>query len=308
MIQGSLATFAPQELFDWLARRKLSGLVSLERGDVSRKFQIAGGVVTRVASTHPAEHLSRVLVGCGYVTDDHLAATSRPGEPLGQSLVAQGLVAEDDLRSVLELKIREGLYECLAWTDGTFLFEPGTSTGKRGVQVAVPLRTALQEGESRAALWRAVRERIPDDGCRFRVLLMAGTADELLQDAARGLTVREIMIERRSLPFPIYRALAELFERGVLALAAPESASPAEIAAAARSLLARFAVPRLARPREEIYGESLSPGERALVGRIDGRWDVMSLLRAGPFGEADALLGLSRLAARGLVTLEETSR
>jgi hypothetical protein len=305
MIQGSLATFAPQDLFDWLARRKLSGLLALERGDVSRRFQIAGGVLTRVASTHPAEHLSRVLVGCGYVTDDHVDATSRVGEPLGQSLVAQGMVAEDDLRSVLELKIREGLYECLSWTDGSFLFEPGTSTGKRGVQVAVPLRTALQEGEGRAALWRAVRERIPDDNCRFRVLLMAGTADELLQDAARGLTVREIMLERRSLPFPVYRALAELAERGVLAVAAPETSTPADLATAARAVLARYGVPRLTRDRDAILAEPLSPGERALVSRIDGRWDVMSLLRAAPFGEADALVGLARLASRGLVSLEE---
>jgi hypothetical protein len=305
MIQGSLATLAPWDLFDWLARRKLTGLLTLERGDVTRKAQIVGGVVTRVGSTHPAEHLGRVLVGAGYVSDEQIAAATRGGEPLGQALVARGLVAEEDLRSVLELKIREGLYESLSWTEGSFQFEALPPTGKRGVQVAVPLRHCLVEGEGRAALWRAVRERIPEDSCRFRVLLMAGTADELLQDAARGLTVREIMIERRSLPFPVYRALAELAERGVLALAAPETAPPAELAAAARTLLARFTVPRLSRPRDEILSEPLTPGERALVGRIDGRWDVMSLLRAAPFGEADALIGLARLHARGLVTLEE---
>ena len=228
---------------------------------------------------------------------------ARSGEPLGQTLVAAGLVAEDDLRSVLELKIRESIFEALSWNDGRFSFEPSNPTGRRGVQVAVPLRAVLADGESRAALWRAVRERIPDDSCRFRVLHLAGTADELLHDAARGLTVREIMLERHSLPFPIYRALAELAERGIISLASSDQAPGPELAAAARQLLGRYLVPRLARAREEILTEELTPGERALVQRIDGRWDVMTLIRSAPYGEADALLGLERLATRGLVKL-----
>jgi hypothetical protein len=304
MLSGSLSTFAPWDLLDWLARRLLSGLLVLERGDLNRKIQVAGGVVTRVSSTHPAEHLSRLLVGAGYLTDDTITGLGRSGEPLGQALVTAGLVAEDDLRSVLELKIRESIYEVLSWSDGKFHFEPASSpSGRRGVQVAVPLRGCLVDGESRAALWRAVRERIPDDGCRFRVLHLAGTADELLHDAARGLTVREIMLERHSLPFPIYRALAELAERGIIALASSDEAPAPQLAAAARQLLGRYIVPRLARARDEILAEELTPGERALVSRIDGRWDVMTLIRSAPYGEADALLGLEKLAARGLVKL-----
>jgi hypothetical protein len=303
MLQGSLSTFAPWDLFDWLARRLLTGLLVLERGDLVRRIQLAGGVVTRVSSSHPAEHLSRLLVGAGYLTDEQVSGLGRSGEPLGQALVTAGLVAEDDLRSVLELKIRESIYEALSWSDGRFGFEPANPTGRRGVQVAVPLRACLVDGESRAALWRAVRERIPDDGCRFRVLHLAGTADELLHDAARGLTVREIMLERHSLPFPIYRALAELAERGIIALASSDQAPAPQLAAAARQLLGRYLVPRLARARDEILGEELTPGERALVSRIDGHWDVMTLIRSAPYGEADALLGLERLATRGLVKL-----
>ena len=54
---------APWDVLDWLSRRRLSGVLSVERGDVSRRFQVAGGVVTRVTSTHPAELLGRLLVG-----------------------------------------------------------------------------------------------------------------------------------------------------------------------------------------------------------------------------------------------------
>lgn len=303
MIQGSLATFSPWDLLDWLARRMLSGQLVLERGDVSRKLQIAGGVATRASSTHPAEQLSKMVVGAGYVTDEQLAGLAPTGEPLGFALVSAGLIAEEDLRIVLELKIRESVYETLSWPDGRFVFEPTPAGGRRGIQVAVPLRSCLIDGESRAALWRAVRERVPDDHRRFRVLHLGGTADELLQDAARGLSVREIILERRSLPFPVYRALAELHERGVIALAPPEVPPPPRLAAAARSVLARGTVPRLTQPLEEILTQELTEGERSLVTRIDGRWDAMTLLRTAPLGEADALLGLERLASRGLVKL-----
>src|SRR5687768_8380817 len=114
MLTGSLSTFAPWDLLDWLARRLLSGLLVLERGDLVRRIQVAGGVVTRVSSSHPAEHLSRLLVGAGYLTDEQLSGLGRSSEPLGQALVGAGLVAEDDLRSVLELKIRESIYEALS--------------------------------------------------------------------------------------------------------------------------------------------------------------------------------------------------
>jgi hypothetical protein len=303
MIQGSLATMSPWDIFDWLARRKLSGQLVVERGDVNRRLQIAGGVVTRTASSHPAERLGQMVIGAGYISDEQLATVRPNKEPMGQALVTAGLIAEDDLRSVLELKIRETVYETLSWAEGRFSFEPSAQVGRRGVQVAVPLRACLSDGESRAALWRAVRERIPDDHTKFRVLHHGGTVDELLHDVARGLSVREIIIERRSLPFPVYRSLAELAERGVIALAPPELPPPPRVAAAARAVLTGGSVPRLLLPLDEVLAQELTASERALVGRIDGRWDAMALLRAAPYGEADALLGLERLAARGLIAL-----
>jgi hypothetical protein len=303
MLRGSFATMPPLDALEWIARRRTSGVLVAERGDVVRTFQLAAGVVTRVSSTHPAELLGRLLVGAGYLTDERLAA-ARGGEPLGIALVRAGLIAEDDLRAVLELKIRESVYELLSWPDGSFAFDPTAAGARREVQVAIPLRDCLEEGERRAALWRAVRERIPDDDCRFRVVQQqAGTADELLQDVARGLTVREIILERHALPFPIYQALAELSERGVIVPSTSASDRAARVASAARSLLGRRSVPRLSRPREDLAGEDLSAAERALLGRIDGRWDLMTLVRTSALGEADALLTMERLTTRGLVTL-----
>jgi hypothetical protein len=115
--------------------------------------------------------------------------------------------------------------------------------------------------------------------------------------------VREIMLERRWLPFQTYRALAELAERGAITLLPTgEPGSPMRLAATARVLLARPTVPRVIRALGELALLDLSPVERALLDRIDGRWDTMSLIRAaGAGGEAEALFTLERLAARGVL-------
>src|SRR5262249_54348195 len=149
---------------------------------------VADGSAVLVSSSHPAEHLGRFLVGSGYITDEVLSGISSAGQPLGRLLVARGLVAEDDLRAALETKIAEAVYEMLSWDDGSFAFEPDIQPERGEVQVRLPLRTILTEGESRARLWRAVRERIPSDETRFTVRSYSGTGNELVQDVARGLS------------------------------------------------------------------------------------------------------------------------
>jgi hypothetical protein len=222
---------------------------------------------------------------------------------MGQALTVSGAVAEEDLRSILELKIRESVYELLSWSEGNFTFDGSGTGARRELQVAVPLRACLDDGGSRVALWRAVRERIPDDDTRFRVKNQEGTADELVHDVARGMSVREIMLERHSLPFNIYRALAELIERNVIAPIDPQVGHAARLLSAARNLLTRRSVPRLTRTREELAGEELTAAERAMLNRVDGHWDLMTLVRTSLVNEGDALLTLERLATRGFVAL-----
>jgi len=310
MLRGLVATFGVIDLFEWLDRRQVTATVFFERDEVNRRLFVEGGVegasIVKLTSSHPAEHLGRVLVGAGYVTDEQLAGLYKPGQPLGQTLVERNLIAEDDLRAVLEVKILEGAFELLSWSEGNFVVEPGPVTLAGEVPVAVPVGRVLAEGPGRAALWRAYRERIPSDDVRFRVARVGGTADELVQDVARGLTVRELMLERHWLPFATYRRLAELTEHGeIVPLHEGDTAPSARTAAAVRAILGRPAIPRLLRSPEELATYDLSAGERALLARIDGVWDAAFLVRTAFGGELDALVSFERLLAKGLVRLVE---
>jgi uncharacterized protein DUF4388 len=64
-------------------------------------------------------------------------------------------------------------------------------------------------------------------------------------------------------------------------------------------------VPSLARPLESLLGEALTPEEVFLVSRINGSWDLKSIVSISPLREVDALRVLKRLQERGIIALKE---
>jgi len=75
------------------------------------------------------------------------------------------------------------------------------------------------------------------------------------------------------------------------------------LAELSRDLLGRFCVPKLLKDVAYLEKTELSDCERYLAGRIDGRWDLMSLMRGAPFRQVEALIGFKRLADRGIIEL-----
>ena len=64
-------------------------------------------------------------------------------------------------------------------------------------------------------------------------------------------------------------------------------------------------VPALTRPVDSLTGESLSPQEVFLLSRVDGTWDVKSIIQVSPIREVDALRTLKKLRERGLIELRD---
>jgi hypothetical protein len=79
----------------------------------------------------------------------------------------------------------------------------------------------------------------------------------------------------------------------------------ARVAEVAKQLLARHHVPKLVRAiTEEVRREhNLSAAEVELAARIDGRWDLLSLVKSASVREAEALLAFAHLAEAGVVEL-----
>jgi len=63
--------------------------------------------------------------------------------------------------------------------------------------------------------------------------------------------------------------------------------------------------PFLERPLEALINEALTPEEVFLVSRINGSWDLKSIVSISPLREVDALRVLKRLKERGIISLKE---
>jgi hypothetical protein len=70
-----------------------------------------------------------------------------------------------------------------------------------------------------------------------------------------------------------------------------------------RELLGTFRVPKLAVQRSELSTYDLNDHEKYIIGRVDGHWDLLSLMRLSPIREVDALLTFKRLHDRGIIEL-----
>jgi len=75
----------------------------------------------------------------------------------------------------------------------------------------------------------------------------------------------------------------------------------ARVAEVAKQLLARHRVPR--RVKDATTELGLSPAEVELASRVDGRWDLLSLVKSASIREAEALLAFAHLAEVGVVEL-----
>jgi hypothetical protein len=71
-----------------------------------------------------------------------------------------------------------------------------------------------------------------------------------------------------------------------------------------QSELSPNAIPTIALSPDNLAGEQLHPQEGFLLSRINGTWDVQSILSICPFREADSLIMMRSLLARGIITLE----
>jgi len=64
-------------------------------------------------------------------------------------------------------------------------------------------------------------------------------------------------------------------------------------------------VPILRKPLESLVSQDLSPEEGFLVSRVNGSWDLRSIISISPMREVDALRAFKKLRERGIIDLVE---
>jgi len=297
-LMGSFSLMPLQDVAELLARHKISGSLTCERGTVRKTIHLREGDAVGAASNDPREFLGQLLMNFGHITEEQLTKAFQTQEEtkvrLGKVLVMVGLVQPETIRQVLAIKIRETILDAFIWDSGVFHVDDGPAPHADDLDATVPMADIVKEAEFRATAWNAFRAQFPTgaasliiDEARIPPATREDTVDgRLIMLAIEGKTIDEIGLALHATDFHLYQRLYALARQGVLSSApirvvppgaASEAMAAAELLEQARSLLAaerhEEAEEKAARavdvaPGLEAARAVLADAQRALLGRL----------------------------------------
>ena len=139
-MRGSLAQRCPADILSEVQRRRMSGVLSLERDRICRQLFVDAGVfVLFAASNHPQESLTSLLLaraGSDKAALRQALETKQADELLGTTLVRLGLISRATLLEFTQNHIRRVARAGFGMNDGTWHFDEG----------ALPFREQLDGG------------------------------------------------------------------------------------------------------------------------------------------------------------------
>lgn len=246
-LQGNLATIILPDVLQLLSTSLKTGILHVQgKGGVTKKVTFRSGRIVSTASSDPREYLGQFLISRGYISEEQLNKAMetqlQTGIMLGRILTTVGVVTDDELRSILQLKAEESLYDIFLWDEGRFEFEELEIVDDGLVSTDLDVTSLVMEGVRRKDEWARIRSIFPSD----RVVLArtdAGLDPSVanphsilwrayeLFDGKKSLA--DAALELHTTEFLVSEAAFRLHERGLLELsgekARPEEKAYAEI-------------------------------------------------------------------------------
>lgn len=175
-LEGSLKAFKFPEILQFLGRGQMTGILSLRRNGEEVRISFRDGQITGAASSVRTVRIGDMLLYAGRISRQALdealeAQESTAGSPrfLGDILIQRGLVSEQDLRSFIELQVKEEVWDLFNWEDGSFRFEQSAVRKAGAIDVKLDVEPMLLEGSRRLDEWQIIRSNIGGGREVFRV-------------------------------------------------------------------------------------------------------------------------------------------
>ncbi len=326
-LMGTFAVMPLQDVVEFLARRRMTGSLTCERGTIRKTVQLVDGVAVGSSSNDPREALGQLLLNFGHLTEEQLVKALETQEEtrvrLGKVLAMVGIVSPEVIRDTLALQVRETLLDAFVWDSGVFRVDDVRPPPVDDLDARVPLDDIAREAEVRSTAWRAFRAQFPTGTATLRVdearvpldLPPGGVDARLLALARDGQTIDEIGLALHATDFHLYQRLYALNRQGLveaapvlapLSLASdpPRAAEEGEVTVQLRaSLLDPPCRPRLKVAGHEVALMRLSAAEKYLLRRCDGTRDLRHIIEVAPLGEGDVLRAVKRFVDARLLEL-----
>lgn len=228
-LAGELTTMDLGEVLTLIADKRLTGQLLLDEGDVSKSIFIQDGQVTQCSSNQLRDSFGQMLRQFDRIGDAELQmaqeAQVREQTLLGVQLVRLGLMGQEDVCQNLVAKMRETILDAVQWQGGTFRFLRGALPPDiPAIDVAVEVRSLLQEVEFRKTVWETMRQVFPSDRLtlipheeRLPRGLQPGSLDSRIYDMIHaGATLGEIGDQLFRSPFFLYQKIYALYRQGAV--------------------------------------------------------------------------------------------
>ncbi len=336
-IHGTLETMSLTDLLQFLAASRKTGKLKFDRDKITKEVFFEKGLIVGSYSNDPKEYLGQVLLHYGKVSEAQLQAAREAqrssGAKLGEVLVAQGFLSEQDVMDILKIRTLDAIYDLFLWDKGQFEFFDSQSLPKNLIGIEVEPTIVIMEGIYRLDELSRYRTLVPSicynmHASSFLVygqlydLISKGfarVAGELPAGSGPGFpTEAEPSESITDMLWSARRELAENHPEAALSIIhrvlqeEPKNSDAQSLLATAEekfikhayeSGLPPHAVPKLLVLLSDLNEQQLGPQEGFVLSRINGEWDIQSILSICPFRDADCLLMIKKLLERGIIGL-----
>ena len=232
-LSGDLATMGVEDIFQWLAVGKKSGVLELRGPLHTKRVAFHEGRITSIWSSDPREYLGQYLLAYNRITEEQLrealATQEDEQQLLGRILVNRQLVTEAEIRRIVQLKVEESIYDTFLWSVGSFEFHDGAEAHQKSMLLGLDVTGIVLEGIRRLDDWKRIRKVIrggdavlaPVPEAIAERLPLASEDADILARLDGQKRVDQLMLDVRVPEYKINKLLFDLHEKGLVRLVNP---------------------------------------------------------------------------------------
>ena len=227
-LNGDLSTMGLEDIFQWLAVGKKTGVLELRGSLHTKRVAFHEGRITSIWSSDPREYLGQYLLAFNRITEeqlrDALATQEDEQQLLGRILVNRQLVTEAEIRRIVQMKVEESVYDTFLWSVGSFEFHDGAGSHQKAMLLSLDVTGIVLEGARRLDDWKRIRKIIrggdavlsPISEAIAERLPLATEDADILSRLDGFKRVDQLVLDMRMPEYKINKLLFDLHEKGLV--------------------------------------------------------------------------------------------
>lgn len=227
-LRGDLTTMGLEDIFQWLAVGKKTGVLELKGFLHTKRVYFHDGKISSVWSSDPREYLGQYLLAYNRINEEQLrealATQEDENQLLGRILVSRQLITETEIRRIVQLKVEESIFDTFLWEVGTFEFHDAQTSPQKTMLLSLDVTGIVLEGARRVDEWKLIRSVIKGGDAVLaavseviaEMLPLVSEDADLLGRLDGHKTLDQVVIEMRAPEFRVHKLVFDLHEKGMV--------------------------------------------------------------------------------------------